>query len=179
MISNWGTHLNDIAQWGNDSERTGPVEVEGVGEFSEGLWNTIVRFEVRYRYADGVRLIYSTEKPYVRFEGTEGWVQAGYGQKKVTTEPASLADWQPGPDDIHLETTDEKTDFLRAVRSRGETLEPVEVGHRTVSLCQIGLIAIKRGKKLNWDPEAERFTNDDEANGLLGRTMREPWNGLI
>lgn len=175
MISNWGTHLNDIAQWGNDTERTGPVEVEGTGEFTEGLWNTIVEFEVKYRYANGVQLIYKTESPYVRFEGDEGWIMAEYSGRKLTASSQKILDARLGPDQESFETTDEKTDFLNAVKSRKESLEPVEVGHRTVSLCQIGLIAIERGKKLNWDPDAERFANDDAANAMLGRTMRAPW----
>jgi hypothetical protein len=49
------------------------------------------------------------------------------------------------------------------------------VGHRTTSLCQIGLIAVTVGKKLTWDPDSERFTNDESANKLLRREMRAPW----
>jgi hypothetical protein len=175
MISNWGAHLNDIVQWGNNTDRTGPIEVEGKGEFTEGLWNTLVEFEVNYRYKNGVRLIYKADHPFVRFEGSDGWVQAEYSGSKLTAQPESLLKAEIGPNEIHLETTDEKTDFIRAVKARSETLEPFEVGHRTTSLCQIGLISILRGKKLSWDPDAERFTNDNAANDLLGRPMRAPW----
>ncbi|MFV2070646.1 MAG: Gfo/Idh/MocA family oxidoreductase, partial [Pirellulales bacterium] len=80
MVTNWGTHLNDIAQWGNDTDRTGPVEVEGHGKYvpAGGLWNVLQSFEVHYRFANGVRMIYKTESPYVRFEGDEGWIQADF-----------------------------------------------------------------------------------------------------
>jgi hypothetical protein len=175
MISNWGAHLNDIVQWGNNTERTGPVEVEGKGEFTEGLWNTVRTFEVHYRYKNGVRLSYKSERPYVRFVGSDGWIQAEYTGSKLTAQPESILKSELGPNEIHLETTDEKTDFIKAVKARSETLEPFEVGHRTTSLCQIGLIAIMVGKKLTWDPDAERFTNDESANKLLGREMRAPW----
>ena len=80
------------------------------------------------------------------------------------------------PDEIHLPLKDEKRDFIDAIKTRGQTLEDAEVGHRTTSLCQIGHIAIQVGHKLHWDPQAERFTNDDAANRLLGRPMRSPWS---
>jgi len=51
MICNWGTHLNDIAQWGNRTDDTGPVEVEATGEFHKGvLWNVLKSFNAKFRY---------------------------------------------------------------------------------------------------------------------------------
>jgi predicted dehydrogenase len=176
MITNWGAHLNDIAQWGNGTDRTGPVEVEGTGVYPrDGLWNVLLSFKVQYKYANGVRLFYGTSKPYVRFEGTEGWIEADYNSRSLKAEPASILKSTIGPDEIHLPLKPEKRDFLDAVKTRGQTLEDAEVGHRTTSLCQIGHIAIDVGKKLRWDPDAERFTNDETANRLLRRPMRSPW----
>ena len=176
MVTNWGAHLNDIAQWGNGTDRTGPVEVEGTGQYPrDGLWNVLLSFEIQYKYANGVRLFYSIDKPYVRFEGTEGWIQADYNTRALTAEPASILKSAIGPNEIHLPLTPEKRDFLDAIRTRGRTLADAEVGHRTNSLCQIGHIAIQVGRKLSWDPDAERFTNDETANRLLSRPMRSPW----
>jgi myo-inositol 2-dehydrogenase/D-chiro-inositol 1-dehydrogenase len=176
MVTNWGAHLNDIAQWGNGTERTGPVEVEGSGKYpSDGLWNVLVDFEIRYKYANGVRLIYKISRPYVRFEGTDGWVEADYNNRSLAANPESILKSPVRPDEIHLPLKDEKRDFIDAVKTRGQTLADAEVGHRTTSLCQLGHIAIQLGRKLRWDPDAERFTNDDTANRLLSRPMRSPW----
>jgi predicted dehydrogenase len=184
MVTNWGAHLNDIAQWGNGTERTGPVEVEGTGEYPrDGLWNVLLSFEIQYRYANGVRLFYSIDKPYVRFEGTEGWIQADYNDRSLKAEPASILKSPIGPNEIHLPLKSEKQDFLDAVKTRSQTLADAEVGHRTNSLCQIGHIAIQLareteggvGRKLRWDPDAERFIDDEAANRLLSRPMRSPW----
>jgi hypothetical protein len=176
MIANWGAHLNDIAQWGNDTDRTGPVEVEGSGEYPrDGLWNVLLSFELEYRYADGVKLFYNIDKPYVRFEGTEGWIQADYNDRSLKAEPASILKSPVGPNEIHLPLKSEKRDFIDAIKTRGQTLADAEVGHRTNSLCQIGHIAIHLGRKLQWDPDAEKFINDDAANRLLGWPMRSPW----
>lgn len=176
MITNWGTHLNDIAQWGNGTDRTGPVEVKGTGTFpDEGLWNVLLSFDVEYKYADGVRLFYKIDKPYVRFEGDEGWIHADYSTRELTAEPESILKSEIKDDEIHLPLQDEKVDFIDAVKTRGQTLEDAEVGHRTTSLCHLGHIAIQVGKKLNWDPETERFTNSEEANEFLTRPKRSPW----
>jgi myo-inositol 2-dehydrogenase/D-chiro-inositol 1-dehydrogenase len=177
MVTNWGAHLNDIAQWGNGTERTGPVEVEGTGRYpADGLWEVLLGFEIRYRYANGVRLFYHTSRPYVRFEGSEGWIEADYTKRTITAEPRSIVNSTLRPDEIYLPLKDEKRDFIDAVKTRGQTLEDAEVGHRTTSLCQLGHIAIQVGHKLQWDPQAERFTNDDTANRLLTRPLRSPWS---
>jgi len=176
MISNWGAHLNDIAQWGNGTDRTGPVEVEGAGQFpTDGLWNVLLDFEVRYRYASGVRLIYTTGRPFVRFEGTEGWIEADYGSRSVTADPVSILDSRMLPEEIRLPLLGEKQDFIEAAKTRRPTLADAEVGHRTNSLCHLGHIAIRLGRKLRWDPDTERFHEDDEANRMLFRPLRSPW----
>ena len=120
-------------------------------------------------------MTYSISRPYVRFEGDEGWIEADYGKRSIKAEPESILQSKIGPDEIHLPLKGEKRDFINAVKTRSRTLEDAEVGHRTTSLCQIGHIAIQVGRKLQWDPEAERFTNDETANRLLSRPMRSPW----
>ena len=176
MVTNWGAHLNDIAQWGNGTDRTGPVEVAGSGKYPrDGLWNVLLSFELEYKYADGVKLFYNISQPHVRFEGSAGWIQADYNDRSLKAEPASILKSPIGPDEIHLPLKSEKRDFIDTVKTRGQTLADAEVGHRTNSLCQIGHIAIQLGRKLRWNPEAEKFINDDPANRLLSRPMRSPW----
>jgi len=185
-ICNWGYHPLDVAQWGNDSERTGPVEIEGRGEFppSDGLWNVILGFELRYRYANGVELFYSNagrgsapQQVHVRFEGTEGWVCAWYGPDRLEAEPASILTAEVKPEEFPFPLENEKRNFLNCVKTRAQTLEDAEVGHRSSSVAQLGYIACQVGRKLTWDPAAERFAGDDEANGLLGLPPgRAPWS---
>jgi len=176
MVTNWGAHLNDIAQWGNGTDRTGPVEVEGTGKYPrDGLWDVLLSFELEYKYANGIKLFYSISQPYVRFEGSEGWIQADYNDRSIKAEPASVLKSPIGPDEIHLPLKGEKRDFIDAVKTRGQTLADAEVGHRTNSLCQIGHIAIQLGRKLRWDPDAEKFIGDETANRMLSRPMRSPW----
>ncbi len=177
MVTNWGAHLNDIAQWGNGTERTGPIEVEGTGQYpGDGLWEVLLNFEIQYRYAHGVRLFYRVSRPYIRFEGSEGWIEADYDTRSLKAQPESILNSSWGANDIHLPLKDEKRDFIDAVKTRGPTLADAEVGHRTTSLCQLGHIAIQVGRRLTWDPEKERFAYDQEANRLLSRPLRSPWH---
>ncbi len=175
MVTNWGAHLNDIAQWGNNTERTGPIEVEARGTYppADSFWNVMLGFEAEYRYANGVKLYYKTDKPYVRFEGSEGWILAEYG-KPLQAGPASILDSKLKDDELHFPFKSDKQDFIDAVKSRGQTLQDAEVGHRTMSLCLLANIAVQVGGKLAWDPAKERFTNSPAANRFLDRPLLNP-----
>ncbi|MHB8900029.1 MAG: Gfo/Idh/MocA family protein [Thermoguttaceae bacterium] len=179
QVTNTGAHSNDIVQWALGTDGTGPVEFEDAGSTwpPEGhLYNTAVTTGFRARYANGVELVCRTQDPGfgVRFEGSDGWVQ--YADGKVTTQPASLADSEIAAGEIHLPvSTNHYRNFLDCVKSREEPIEPVEVGHRTASLCHLGNIAMRLKRKLRWDPEQERFLEDDQANAMLRRPYREPW----
>ena len=82
-----------------------------------------------------------------------------------------------GPNEIHLycNPEGEHDDFLKCVKSRKDPYFPVDVGHRVSTVCHIANISIRLGRKLKWDPKAERFEHDDEANQMLSRPMRKPW----
>ena len=192
QTTNFGAHSLDIAQWGMGTDGTGPVEIEDNGSEwppKGWLYNTATKVAFRARYANGVELVCETGKPGfgTRFEGTEGWVQYGYGG--VKSSPASLATSKIGSGEIHLPVSnpsrkeesgahhipDHVRNFLDSVKSRRDPISPVEVGHRTSSVCHVANIAMRLKRKLRWDPAAERFLNDDEANVMLARPMRAPW----
>ena len=81
-----------------------------------------------------------------------------------------------GPEEEHLgRSRGHHLNFIEAVKTRGECTAPVEVGHRTASMCHLTNIALKLGRKLNWDPDKEQFINDAEANRMLIPAMRSPW----
>jgi predicted dehydrogenase len=178
MLTDWGAHLLDGAQWGNDSEHTGPVEVEGKGEFwRDGLYNSAKDFNIEYKYASGVRLIVTSGTPSLRFEGSEGWIGNRGWRAKLQAEPQSILKSVIGPSEIHLYTckAGEQRNFLDCVKSRKDCYFPPEIGHRCFTIAHIGNISMLLGRKLKWDPGKERFINDEQANRMLSRTMRSPW----
>jgi hypothetical protein len=175
MISNWGAHLMGIAQWGNATEYTGPVSVEGSGVFDKGLWNTLNSFEIRYEYADGVELFFRIERPFVRFEGDKDWIEIEYPDK-LTASSQAILDSEIGPGEVRLrDLPSDKEDFLLAIKSGQPSLEPLETAHRTITICQLGLISIKTGSKLVWNPETEEVIGDNAASAMLTLPIREKY----
>lgn len=178
IICDWGAHLFDTAQWANNTERTGPVEVEGTGtHWHEGLYNTVKDYNVTYRYANGVVMTCTPGNPSIKFIGTEGWVGNRGWRAKVEASSPAILNSKIGPDEIHLYTNieGEHDDFLKCVKSRKEPYFPVDIGHRVSTVCHMANICLRLGHKLKWDPEKERFENDEAANAMLTRPMRPPW----
>ncbi len=175
QMTNWGAHYLDIAQWGNEADDTGPVEIAGSGDFPKtGLFTTAQNENIEYTYANGVKLYLKSGSGHTRFEGTEGWVDVTRG--KIKAEPESLLTSKIGPDEIHLyNSNDHKQNFLDCIKSRKETICTAEIGHRSSTVCHLGNIAMMLGRKLKWDPKAERFIDDPAANSMIDRSMRAPW----
>jgi hypothetical protein len=81
------------------------------------------------------------------------------------------------PNEIHLyESGHHCADFLKCVRTRSDPVAPVEAGHKASYLGMIADIAARANRKIKWDPVAERFIDDDQANRMLTRPMRSPWH---
>ena len=186
FLCTWGVHHADIAQWGHGTELTGPVEIEGKGEYLDVPFCNIAKeWRAECTYADGVKLIhYSAGKAPpplqgaqegVFFEGTEGSVYVRRGDV-LETRPASLKTSTILPKEMHLyESHNHAGNFLSCVRSRRQTVSPVEVAQRSTTISQLCDIAMRLGRRLKWDPANERFPGDDTANRLLSRAMRVPW----
>lgn len=192
QVTNFGAHTNDLAQWALGTDGSGPIEVEDVGSewpAPGGLYNTATKTAFRALYDNGVELWCRTDQPGfgVRFEGNEGWVE--YGYQGLKTNPERLKAMTPGSADIRLPMSnpdrteeagrfhipDHVRNFLDAIKSRRDPVAPVEVGHRSATVCHLGNIAMQLKRKLRWDPDRELFVGDEEANGMLTRPMRLPW----
>jgi hypothetical protein len=120
-------------------------------------------------------IISNKERMGVTFEGTKGKVHANRG--KHDAEQKSILDSKIGPDEVHLYRSDDHfRNFIDCVISRGPTAAPVEVAHRSITICHLGNIAMRLGRKsLRWDPRTERIVGDDEASRMLSRPYRDPW----
>jgi predicted dehydrogenase len=178
IICDWGTHLFDTAQWANDTERSGPIEVEGTGTHWEGgLYNTVKDYDLTYRYANGVVMTCKPGNPSIKFLGTEGWVgNTGWRGPLEASSPAiANATLEPGELRLATNPEGEHRDFLDCVKSRKDPYFPVDIGHRVSTVCHLGHLAIKLGRKLRWDPDREVFLGDADADALRTRPLRKPW----
>ena len=192
-ITGTAQHYFDVAAWGMDTEYTGPVLIEAVGEYPKsGLWDVHGDFMVKAEYANGVTCYTNSEYPVlVRYEGTEGWIAAGPGNYRVTTSDpvpieknSKLLDASDPKiltsvikeNEIHLyKAEDQHGNWLECIRTRKLPISTTEIGHRSGTVCLLSDIAMQLGRKLKWDPEIERFINDDEANAMLPRPQRYPY----
>jgi predicted dehydrogenase len=191
-MTDWGAHHNDIARWAIGLE--GPVAVEGkaLTRPTEGGFNTPSEFEVTFTWANGVKHFVKTTKddsPFgqilnengqrngIRFEGTDGWI---WINRDVLDASNAAIYKTPLPDNAErLEVSkNHMGNFFDCVRSRKDPIARVEVGHRSASICHLSAISVRLGRKLQFDPEKERFVGDGaaEGNAHVTREMRKPYD---
>jgi predicted dehydrogenase len=201
-MTDWGAHHLDIAQWMLNKDGSGPVGVEVLEAAKpyqgDDGYNCHPTFKVQYTYDHGVKVIAmdgrGTEVPKmydakgtelklgasengVLVQGEDGNIFVGRG-KLFASDPKILT--EPLKDDPMLYTTrhsDHLNNFLNCVKSREKPICNATVGAGSVIVCHLGVIALRTGKKLTWDPKAEKFTgeNAEIGNKHIGREYRAPW----
>lgn len=177
MLTDWGAHYVDTAQWANNSENSGPVEVDGKGRFLDHpLYNTADDFSIDYRYANGVHMHIESGGNAIAFEGTEGWIQCMGWRGDLTASNGAILNEKMGWFDKKLRTAEsEHRDFIDCIKKGRQTMIPPETGHRTASILHMGNISMLLDRKLTWDPVREVFADDEAANAMKSRERRAPW----
>jgi len=169
-MTNWGAHHFDIAQWGLGMDNSGPVEIIPPDDPK-------AERGVKYVYASGIPVIHAEvdgdgrKVNGVTFVGTDGkvFVNRGY----LETSPRELAKEKFTGSDVRVtRSPGHQRNWLECVKSRELPICDVEIGHRSVTVCHIGNIALWLGRSLKWDPAREEFLGDPEANRWLDRPMR-------
>jgi hypothetical protein len=166
---NWGQHHYDIVQWAADADDTGPVEL-----FMEADRSC-------YKYASGV-VVYG--KPYpgepigndggACFVGTGGRIAVD--RDALVSDPPDIVREPLRPDEVHLYRSNRHADnFLECVRTRKRPICDANIAHRAASALLLGGVVKQLKRTLKWDPKAEVFINDDEANRMLSIAKRPPW----
>jgi len=171
-MTHWGAHGIDQAQWALGMDATGPVEFWPLQDAPKGA--------VAFRYASGV--IVRLEMPVGNLQGGAMFI-GERGRIEITrndfrTDPPNLIKELPPAEEVQKwnraqwQAKYHMQNWLDCMRSRKAPLADVEIGHRSVSVCHIANITRQLGRKLRWDPEAERFAGDAEANDQLTRRRR-------
>lgn len=179
QLMDWVGHHLDIAHWGMGWDYTGPVEIEGRGEFPKsGIYNSAMRYYLTAKYADGTPVVIAGGYPEIRggakWIGEHGWIWVDRGAFEA--HPAHLVHEVIGPNEIKLyKSRDHYQNFLDCVKTRSLTITPCEVAHRSASVGHLGVIAIELARKIRWNPATETIIDDPEAERLLSRAYRKPW----
>jgi myo-inositol 2-dehydrogenase / D-chiro-inositol 1-dehydrogenase len=175
MITNWGTHALDLAQWGIGMESSGPTSIEARAEFMQGdQWTVHTGYHAELAYTNGTRLIVDDAFDNgIRFEGDGGSLFCSrIKDQVVASDPAILATVLPTNAVRWAASTDHYANWLQCILDRRDPVAPVDHGARTLTTCVAAWIGMKLGRKLTWDPLAERFVGDDQANAMCSRTPR-------
>jgi len=193
-MTDWGAHHNDIALWGLGFEHSGPISIEGrrLVDPVPGGFDAPSEYQVDYVYANGVtQRCQSTsgngpdgslrgggregEMPHgIKFIGTDGWIFVTRGKieaskPELLSEPLTKKKVELYVSNNHM------GNFFDCIRSRKQPICEPEIGHRSVSVCHLGVLAIRLGRKLQWNPSKEQFVNDKEADAFIGRKQRPPY----
>jgi predicted dehydrogenase len=191
-MTDWGAHHMDIGYWAVGLVAPVRVSSKPLAVPVPGGYTAISEYEVRFEYANGVIFNVRTtadDSPFgavinkdgqrngIRFEGAKGWIWVNRDTIKANDDDLLR---QPLPDDaqrLYL-SNDHMGNFFECMASRKDTICPVEVGHRSASVCHLGTISLRTAKSLQWDPEKETFTGEHaaEANTHLAREMRKPYD---
>jgi len=178
VLMDWIGHHNDIAQWAIGMDRSGPTRVEAVDwEFpSTDVYNTPQNYTIRCEYTGGITSTISHKnRTGLKVIGSEGWVYANRGKIDASDKRWLEKDYRVRG--VFLpHTLAHAGNFLSCVKTRRECAAPAEINHRSITPGYLGYVSHELQQPLEWNAEAQRVTNSDEANEILNRVKyRTPW----
>jgi predicted dehydrogenase len=175
QMTNWGAHHLDIAQWGLGMDDSGPTAIEGTAKYHSMKWYEVPQScTVTYTYANGVKMSLSMSgRLGTEFIGDKGSIFVTRG--KIETNPKELVSHKFDEKATRLYVSgNHHANWLECIKSGKLPICDVEIGHRSATVCHLGNIAIRTGKKLKWDPVKEKL-DDAEAAKMLTYEYRGPW----
>jgi predicted dehydrogenase len=191
-MTDWGAHHNDIAYWAIGLLAPREIEAQALSEPIPGGYTAIADYDVRYLYENGVLLHVrstrddniggekagtGTQHNGIRFEGTDGWIWVN--RQEITASDPDLLRTPLHDGAVRLAVSnDHMGNFFDCVRSRQLPICDVETGHRSATICHLGAIALRTGRKLTWDSGRQEFVGPHarEASNYVSRQMRRPYN---
>lgn len=176
MMTDWGAHHFDIAQWGLGMDGSGPVEIippkkppkvrqTPDPEKGEGLI---------YKYANGITMYHGGANG-VLFTGSDGKIEVNRGY--LRTWPEEIGKTPLGAGDVHLYASPgHRQDWVNCIRTRQRPICDVEIGASSATVCHLGNIAYWTGQPIKWDPATREIIDNPQASRWLERPMRAPWS---
>jgi predicted dehydrogenase len=179
QMTNFGAHDLDIVQWALNMDNSGPIAVEGTAKFDDDHTYEVTKTcRLTYTYENGVQVMLGQQQKDIpagaTFIGSEGRIHVT--RKAIISEPKEIATTKLGPQDVHLYPSgSHHKNFLDCMKSRELPICDVEIGHRSATVCHLGNIAVRLGRKIKWDPSAEQIVGDAEAAKWVDRPKRAPY----
>jgi len=169
ILSDWGAHMFDIAQWGLDMDHSGPVLFIPPSD-------PMAKRGLKMIYDNGIEMVHEDfDRGWaVRFIGSKGTLDVS--RSFLDSKPANIAEVEIGNQEKHVYHSDNHyLDWLEAIKKRSKPICDVETGHRSSSLCNLANIAYQMRRPLRWDPEKEKFADNKMASALLSKKYKKPY----
>ncbi len=175
-MTNWGAHHLDIVQWALGMDESGPTEIEARAEYDpQKRYEVPAWFEITYTYPKGVKVVCGqSHRIGTTFEGQDGIIYVDRGKLESTVKDVLTTPL--GQDEVHLyESKNHHQNWLDCIKSRKLPICDVAIGHRSATVCHLGNMAVRLGRKIKWDPAKEQIIGDEEATKRLSYVYRAPW----
>ena len=189
-MTDWGAHHNDIALWGMGMEQSGPTTIKGeaIGSMIPGGYTAAANYRVDYTYHNGVThtcqstdaanpsggRVNDGQRHGVTFKGENGWIFVTRGDIQAS-DPDLLTDPLPASAERLYVSSNHRANLIDCARTRKAPICEVNIGHRSASVCHLGVISMRLGRALQWNPKTQQFVGDRDANQWWAREMRAPW----
>ena len=192
LATDWGAHMIDVVMWAMGEDPVGAMAIGGKYGFPDDIRETpdtqqsVIEFpgySLVWEHMIGCGVGPWQREHGAEFHGENGILVVDRGGWEVVSETDSFKQpervfrmmptpRQPGSGDFHFEHV---KNFMACVKSRQAPTADVEIGHRSVTACHLGNIAVRLQRYVRWDPKSERIVGDEEAQALVGRKYRSPW----
>ncbi len=168
ILTDWGAHMFDIAQWGLGMDRSGPVRFEPPKD------RNAVR-GMRMIYDNGIEMVHEDfgRDFGVRFIGNKGTLDVARGYLDTNPESILTAKLNDSNTVLNDSLGNHQQNWLDAIKGKAKLICDVEIGHRSASIGNICNIAYELARPLDWNPEKEKFIGDKEANKMRKRKRRK------
>ena len=170
QLMDWIGHHNDIAHWGLDMDKSGPVQVKA-NEFlymkDRRVWDSAWKYEVWSKYKNGITASISNHHERgCKWIGENGWLFVARGKFRASNPEWTQKGFDAGPVMVY-QSPEHHRNFLDCIKSRKEPICPVETGHRSITPGHLGLVSeALGGRTLNWDPQAENIVGDEGSRSF-------------
>ena len=196
FLAGCGIHPLGVAQWGNKTDHTSPIKYKGTGNLAkEGIFRTMEHWDVMCEYENGVTLRVmdhhiakgAVKESYpdlplkwqdgdgVVFKGTKGWIGDFKGYTFYASDQKIWQTKFKSTDERLYVSSNHHRNFIDCVKSRKETVCPVEMGIRCDTIAHMVNVAAQAGREITWDPKTEQIVGDAEAAKMITRPYRKKW----
>ena len=176
QMTNFGAHDLDIVQWALGMDESGPISAEGSAVYhKDGWYETPEKFQVTYTYPNGVTVLAGQEyRGGITIEAEKGTVHVRRG--RIEANPPELLKQSFSASDTRLYVSDDHyRNWIDCVKTRKAPVCDIEIGHRSATVCHLGNMAIRSGRKVEWDPKTEQATDYRHAR-MQDYDYRKGWS---